>query len=124
LAEGPALPGHFGEPIYCTMPDEVSAGSDLYVHCVPKPGLSAKVISFYYRPSGAVVYNAVTMEKLKKGWYMAVIPGSKVSGKLLQYYVEARDGGQNIAAVNGKPSSPNIATVKPGTRATRTLSAH
>jgi hypothetical protein len=81
---------------------------------VPQPGVGAKVIALYYRPSGAVVYNAVTMERSKKGWYVALIPGSKISGKLLQYYVEARDGREKLAASNGKASSPNIATVKLG----------
>jgi hypothetical protein len=114
LEAGPDLPGHISEPITCTLPDEVQAGADLFVHCVPQPGVGAKVIALYYRPSGAVVYNAVTMERSRKGWYVALIPGSKISGKLLQYYVEARDGREKLAASNGKANSPNIATVKLG----------
>jgi len=112
--EGPDLPGHIGEPIHCTTPDELPAGFDLYVHCVPQPGNGAKVVSFYYRTSGAVVYNALTLEKSKKGWYAGMIPGGKIAGKLFQYYVEARDGSQKITATNGKANSPNIATIKLG----------
>jgi hypothetical protein len=111
---GPDLPGHIGEPITCTIPDEIPAATDLYVHCVPRPGVGAKVVALYYRPSGSVVYNALTMDRSKKGWYVAMIPGSKISGRLLQYYVEARDGRETVAASNGKASSPNIATVKSG----------
>jgi hypothetical protein len=113
-AEGPDLPGHIGQPILCTTPDELPAGYDLYIHCVPQPGSGAKVLSFYYRTSGAVVYNALTLEKSKKGWYAGMIPGGKIAGKLFQYYVEARDGGTKVLATNGKASSPNIATIKLG----------
>jgi hypothetical protein len=113
-AEGPELPGHIGSPIHCTTPDELPAGYDLYIHCVPQPGSGAKVLSFYYRTSGAVVYNALTLEKSKKGWYAGMIPGGKIAGKLFQYYVEARDGGTKVLATNGKASSPNIATIKLG----------
>jgi hypothetical protein len=104
----------FGEPITCTMTDEISAGEDLFVHCVPQPGTGAKVLTFYYRPGGSVVYNAVVMERSKKGWYVALVPGSRIYGRLFQYYVEGRDAKQSVAATNGKSGSPNIATVKSG----------
>jgi hypothetical protein len=32
---------------------------------------------------------------------------------MLQYYVEARDGRDALAAANGKPGSPNVMTIKP-----------
>jgi chemotaxis protein histidine kinase CheA len=112
LADGPDLPSHFAEPIYCTVPDEIPAGADLYVHCVPHPNVAAKVVALYYRAGGTVLYNATTMERSKKGWYTALIPGSRVTGKLLHYYVEARDARQNVAATNGKATSPNIAMVR------------
>jgi hypothetical protein len=114
LEEGPDLPGHISEPITCTVPDEVEAGADLFVHCVPQPGVGAKVVALYYRPAGSVLYNAAIMERTKKGWYTAMIPGSKINGRLLHYYVEARDARQGVAAANGKANSPNIATVRSG----------
>jgi hypothetical protein len=113
LAAGPELPGHFSEPVYCAVPDEAQAGVDLFVHCVAKPGVKAKVIALYYRPSGGTVYNSVEMEPSKKGWQAAVIPGTKISGKSLQYYAEARDGRGAVAAANGKAASPNILPLKP-----------
>jgi hypothetical protein len=114
LAEGPELPRHVPEPLHCTFPDEVQAATDLYVHCVPKTPATAKVITLNFRPSGVAVYNAVIMERNKKGWYMALIPGSRVSGKLLQYYVEARDAKQNVTASNGRASSPNVVSIRQG----------
>jgi hypothetical protein len=111
---GPDLPTHLSEPITCTVGDQVEAGADLFVHCAPRPALGAKVLSFYFRPSGSVLYNATVMERTKKGWYVALVPGSRIYGKLIQYYVEARDAKQDIVASNGKASSPNIATVRSG----------
>jgi hypothetical protein len=103
------------EPIACTVPDEVPSGADLYVHCVPRPSINAKVVALYYR-SGGVLYNVSTMDRSKKGWYTAVIPGGKLAGKVLHYYVEARDGRQDVVGSNGRANSPNIATIRPGKR--------
>ena len=114
LAEGPDLPAHVTEPISCTIPDEVPPGADLYVHCVPRTGLDAKVVALYYRAGGGVLYNVSTMDRSKKGWYTAVIPGGKIAGKVLQYYVEARGGRQDVVGSNGRATSPNIATIRPG----------
>jgi len=113
LAEGGELPGHIREPVTCDLPDEVTAGEDLYVHCVPQPGVGAKLLAFYYRSGGSALYNAVTLERSRKGWYVTTIPGGKVSGRLMHYYVEARDGKEKIAASNGKATSPNVITVRP-----------
>jgi hypothetical protein len=115
LAEGPDLPSRVTEPIACTVPDEVPSGADLYVHCVPRPSINAKVVALYYR-SGGVLYNVSTMDRSKKGWYTAVIPGGKLAGKVLHYYVEARDGRQDVVGSNGRANSPNIATIRPGKR--------
>jgi hypothetical protein len=113
LAEGGELPGHIREPVTCDLPDEVTAGEDLYVHCVPQPGVGAKMLAFYYRSGGSALYNAVTLERSRKGWYVTTIPGGRVSGRLMHYYVEARDSKEKVAASNGKASSPNVITVRP-----------
>jgi hypothetical protein len=105
------------EPIACTVPDEIPPGTDLYVHCVPRPSLDAKVavVALYYR-AGGVLYNVSTMDRSKKGWYTAIIPGGKIAGKVLHYYVEARNGRQDVVGSNGRATSPNIATIRPGKR--------
>jgi hypothetical protein len=114
LVEGGELPGHIREAIHCDLPDEVPAGEDIFVHCVPQPGTGAKVIAFYYRSGGMALYNAVILERSRKGWYVTTIPGARVSGKLLQYYVEGRNEKQAVAASYGKAGSPNVITVKTG----------
>ena len=53
------------------------------------------------------------LERSRKGWYVTTIPGARVSGKLLHYYVEARNDKQKVAASNGKATSPNVVTVRP-----------
>jgi hypothetical protein len=113
LAEGPELPAHVTEPISCTVPDEIPPGADLYVHCVPRPTIDAKVVALYYR-AGGVLYNVSTMDRSKKGWYTAVIPGGKIAGKVLHYYVEARNGRSDVVGSNGHANSPNIATIRAG----------
>jgi hypothetical protein len=112
LAEGPDLPSHISEPLYCTVPDEVPTGNDLFVHCVPQASGKTKVVAFYYRPSGVAQYNALIMERSKKGWFTAVIPASRITGKALQYYAEARDAREEVFANNGKSNSPNTLIVR------------
>ena len=112
LVEGGDLPGHIREAIHCDLPDEVPPGEDIYVHCVPQPGTGAKVIAFYYRSGGMALYNAVILERSRKGWYVATIPGARVSGKLLHYYVEGRNDKQAVAANYGKANSPNVISIK------------
>jgi myosin heavy subunit len=77
-------------------------------------GVGAKLLAFYYRSGGSALYNAVTLERSRKGWFVTTIPGGKVSGKLLHYYVEARDAKEKVAASNGKATSPNVVTVRSG----------
>jgi hypothetical protein len=116
MAAGPELPAHFAEPVYCNIPDEVPAGVDLFVHCVAKSSLNAKGIALYYRSNTGMHYNSVELEPAKdgskKGWSMTVIPASRISGKAIQYYVEAFDATGAPIAANGKPASPNILALR------------
>jgi hypothetical protein len=111
-AQGPDMPSRVPEPLYCVVPDEAQAGADLFVHCVPQGSVHAKVIAFYYR-AGSMHFNSVAMEHMSSGWYTTVIPGEKLVGKVLQYYAEARDAKDSLAAGNGKAASPNILTLRP-----------
>ena len=117
LEATPPLPARIPEPLHCAIPDEVQGGADFFVNCVTQPAVRAKTIVFYYRPANATVYNSVVMDPTKKGWSRAVITANKLNGKLLQYYAEARDGRDTVAASNGKASSPNIVPIAaPGKR--------
>jgi len=113
------VPAHIPEPVYCPMPEEIQAGADLFVRCVTQPAVRAKTLVFYFRPPQSPVYNAVIMDPTKRGWSRAVITANKVSGKSLQYYVEARDGRDTVAASNGTAGSPNVAAIASSTVSSR-----
>jgi hypothetical protein len=68
-----------------------------------------------------VPFNAILMDPSKKGWFMAMIPGSRITGKFLHYYIEARDARQEVAASNGKPTSPNVMPIRQGGAAVASL---
>ncbi len=116
IEAGPPLPSRIPEPLHCAVPEEAQGGADLFVQCVTQPNVKAKTIVFYYRPANAAVYNAVVMDPTRRGWSRAVITANKVNGKLLQYYAEARDGRDSVAATNGQASSPNIVTIAGSSR--------
>jgi hypothetical protein len=113
LFAGPELPSHQREALTCAVPDEAPLRTDLFVHCVARANLKARSIVFYYRTFGAHYYS-VPMERTAKGWYAALVPGTRVMGKALQYYAEALDGREAVVATNGKEGSPNILTLRPG----------
>jgi hypothetical protein len=108
----PPMPSHIPEAVHCAIPEDVQGGADLFVNCVTQPSVRAKNIVFYYRPANSVLYNSLVMDPTHKGWSRAVVTANKLNGKLLQYYVEARND-DKVAASNGKATSPNIITISP-----------
>jgi hypothetical protein len=113
LLAGPEMPARLPEALHCAVPDEAPAHADLYVHCAARANVKAKTIVFYYRVGGAH-YTSVTLDRTSKGWYAAVIPGARVVGKSMQYYAQAFDARENVAAKNGKESSPNVLMLRSG----------
>jgi hypothetical protein len=113
LFAGPEMPPHLREALTCAVPDEAPLRTDLFVHCVARPNVKARSIIFYYR-AGSAHYYSVPMERTTKGWYAAIVPSVRVVGKVLQYYAEALDGREAVVANNGKQTSPNILTLRPG----------
>ena len=111
LAEGPALPANIPERLHCSTPDEAPPETDFFVHCVPQGSVKADEITLFYRPSGSSRFNTMAMERSRKGWYTAVVPGALVKGRMLQYYVEAGNARGKAAASNGKASSPNVVMI-------------
>jgi hypothetical protein len=112
LAEGPEMPSHVPQPLYCPTADEGQQGMDLYVHCATQPDIKAKLAALYYRPSGALHFNSLAMQRSKKGWWTAVVPASFTNTKVLQYYVEVRNDRDGVLANYGRSASPNIMTLK------------
>ncbi len=74
------------------------------------PEDSGWVVTLYFRGAGDPSFTAKPMK-----WHykqlIARIPGSKVSGSSIQYYVEARDAGGKEVARAGKSTSPNLVNI-------------
>jgi hypothetical protein len=113
LLAGPDLPAAVPDALHCPLTDEARAGRDLYFHCATQPSVKEKAVVLYFKPSGSLAWNALSMERSKKGWYAVAIPAARVTGKTLHYYVEARSARDDVAATNGKSGSPNILTLMP-----------
>jgi hypothetical protein len=112
LVEGPELPARLPQPIFCPLQEAVAA-RDIYLHCAAQDATKVKSLALYYRPAGVSRYNSLGMERTKKGWQVAVIPGAQATGKLVQYYVEARGAKDELVASNGKADLPNLLMLKP-----------
>jgi hypothetical protein len=113
LADGPDLPSSIPQPLYCPTPDEGQQGTDVYIHCVTQSGVKGHPAAVFYRPSGVLHFNSLAMEKTRKGWYAAMIPAGNLTGKVLQFYVEAHNDRGDVIANYGRATSPNIMTLKP-----------
>ena len=112
LIDGPEMPASIPDPVFCPIADEAQIGQDLYVHCVAQSQIKATGAVLYYRASGSVHYNSLAMERTKRGWYVAIVPGEKVAGKMIQFYVEARSRDGDVLSNNGKAASPNVIMLK------------
>jgi hypothetical protein len=113
-AEEPDLPVNVPQPLYCPTPIEGPPQEDVKLHCLTQADVQARRIVVYYRPGNQERFTAVTMKPTKKGWFSAVIPGQKVTGRALQFYFEAKGDAGRLAAANGKWDMPNEIVLKPG----------
>jgi hypothetical protein len=113
-SEEPDVPVNVPQPLYCPTPIEGPPESDVKLHCLTQADVQARKIVVFYRPGNQERYTAVTMRPTKKGWFAAVIPGQKVTGRALQFYFEARGDAGRLAAANGKFDLPNEIVLKPG----------
>jgi hypothetical protein len=102
------------QPLYCPTPDEGPPKQKINLHCHTQPGIKAKTVRLYYRPSGGKRYAALSMARTKPGLYSGVIPASAATGKSIQFYVEARGAGGKLAATSGQKDLPNVLVLRPG----------
>jgi hypothetical protein len=52
------------------------------------------------------------MNRSRKGVWTCLIPAAQVTGKFLQYYIEAHDRNRRLAAFSGKARSPNVISIR------------
>lgn len=106
-ASEPDLPAEIREPLQCVSPDQTPPNHEVTLRCVPR-GRVGKV-ALFYRSAGSETFTEVPMPRTPKGWYVAVVPASAVTGKSLQYYMESSGGAQ---VHNGSSDSPNLLLVR------------
>lgn len=103
---GPAK-GLEHEPI-----SEATATKKLTISCRVGDEMAATKIGLFYRPSYAAAYRKVDMAKKGKWAWNAVIPGPKVRGTNLRYYLVVWGAGGKAVAASGNAASPHMITLK------------
>jgi hypothetical protein len=110
--DGP--PKRIPEPLYCPAPEDGPPEKAMSLHCAVQPGARAAKIVLYYRPTDADSFSSTPMSKDAKGWFTAIIPARAVTGKALEFYVEARGSNNKVAATNGDHELPNVIRLREG----------
>jgi hypothetical protein len=91
--------------------DEAPAGKPLDVSAEVGSDVQAARVFLFYRGPGREDFASLPMTKEKRGSYVATIPAEAVTGRAIQYYIEARDSRGKPLVDAGSASSPNIITV-------------
>ncbi len=95
--------------------DDAPPGSPIDVTAVAPKNAGWKVYLFYRGPS-ASEFTQVEMRP-RYNELVARIPANVIAGSSLQYYVEARDIGDEMIARSGKPSSPHLVLIDKSAKA-------
>jgi hypothetical protein len=110
----PDLPANIPSPLYCPVLDEAPPDEDVVMYCVLGPDIEPKRILLFYRSAGAEKWTSAPTKKSELGWIKVVLPAAAISGKSLQFYVEARDASDHAIANAGRDDSPNQLFVRDG----------
>lgn len=113
----PDLPANIPQPLYCPGPDEVPPNTDVVISCVVRSSLERARLTLHYRPPSSETFVDAPMKRSPKGWHNATIPASAVTGKMVQFYVEAGNDGGKPLAVSGDAGSPNLVLIRSGAQA-------
>jgi hypothetical protein len=92
--------------------DEGSEGKALRPRARVGADLGAKRVVLFFRSGGAAEFVQVVMQEEQSETYVGVIPGDKVTGRSLQYYIEAQDDDGKKLASAGTAASPNVVVIK------------
>ena len=98
----------------CPMPREAPPGQELEVRCRPNAGLRAERSFLFFRSAGQKEYTALRMVRDGKDGYTATIPAGSVSGRALDYYVEAESSTGQVIGTLGAEAEPRALTLRRG----------
>ena len=91
--------------------DESLAGEDIAIQAQLKPGMQASKMLVFYR-TGHKEFTSIPMQREEAtGAWKARIPGASVTGRSVQYYIEARDAQDRPIVDAGSPASPYIISI-------------
>ena len=112
---GPASPAEKGEvALDCPVPGEAPPAQEMEVRCQISPGARTERAFLFYRPAGHQEYNAVRMSRDGTAGYVATVPASNVSGRALEFYVEAEAAEGKVAATLGEETRPKVIALREG----------
>lgn len=91
--------------------DEAPAGEDIPIQAQLKLGMQAAKVLVFYR-TGHKEFTSIPMQREEvTGAWKARIPGASVTGRSVQYYIEARDAQDRPIVDAGSPASPYIISI-------------
>ncbi len=89
---------------------------------VSTPVMKGVKVFVYYRSAGQADFNSVLMKRRGRE-KVGRIPGDAVTGRSLQYYIEAKDPAGTVVKSAGSSSNPNIIMVEEGVKPVMIASA-
>lgn len=95
--------------------DEARSGTAVVVKVRVGADVKASWLVLHYRGGGKDEFTAVRMNAVGDEW-SAAIPASAMTGKAVQYYIEAKDARGQALAVAGSAPSPYIISVSGETK--------
>ena len=100
-----------GSALGCVHPEESNAGSNVEIICAPSSIVDVARMQVFYRTVGSEGFTKVAMDYSESSGHRAVIPGTAVRGRAVQYYCEAYGGTGAVVASDGREDSPNTVLV-------------
>ncbi len=110
----PEPPAKVADELFCPLPDEIPPEQDLVIRCVTKKQPKKSTGTVYYRAPGSEAFVSAHMTRSSRGWLMATVPGSAISGSAFQFYIEAHVPGVSAPVANGSSDNPSLLPIVEG----------
>lgn len=105
--DDPDPPAHLDVPLRCDVPVEAPHGKPPTIRCLTQKQPSRSTATLYIRGDGdGSSYSELPMQRKLKGWLAAVVPGEKMKGTRLTFYVKAQIPSLAEPIYNGHPEDP------------------
>ena len=102
------------EPLDCPVPPVAPPREEMEVHCRANNDLRAERAFLFYRAAGKRDYTALRMAKDGKDGYSASVPARDMTGRALEFYVEAEEAEGHVTASHGEDRLPKVVTLRRG----------